>query len=200
MFHHSTAFRRSPATSTSEQVRDFSLIRVASRKSQDEFLLPEKIWRQALEIYHDEFVYLKSCKITLSEAVGEFHVPYYPFTHRGILPYVTAPLLMLLVSQLGYALFAAFAAGHLVYPSFPFEHMSAFRRARDDGEILISGLREIKFRKKISLSKPFLISVLPFWEQTFSSSMYVKSKFSVESGAISGEIDTLMRYVDAPSD
>jgi hypothetical protein len=194
---HYSASSSNHLAQVDKNLATFSLIQAATRKLSGDFLLPEDIWREALDIYLDEFLYLRACKITTVEAIGEFFAPYYPFTRRGFLPYVTAPLLMLLISQLGYSLFSAFASGYLTHPAFPLKHMAAFRRSRDDGAILISGLHDVKFRRKIKLAEPFTISILPFWEQSFPSNMYIKSRFNAGRGAITGTINTFLSDIHA---
>ena len=182
-----------PSHLTKGSQAELSLIPIARRNRNGAIEIPAELIKESLDIYLEEFIYLRSCKITDHEVVGSFDLPFYPLTRSGLLPYLTAPLLMLVLSQLGYVFLASLASGWLSYDPFPLKTLDQFCKARDNGDILITGVSSIKFRSKVPLGAPITVYMVPHWEQHFASSMYIKSSFMVEDSAITGRFDTYIK-------
>lgn len=107
--------------------------------------------RETLSIYRDEFIYLASADVNDRKLTAALDVPSYPLVHDGYLQYLTAPLTMLIVSQIGYLFTRLFLEAKIAPEAEQPSLNKGFFDLRDEGRILISSVRETSFREKIPL-------------------------------------------------
>lgn len=108
-----------------------------------------------LAIYKPEYLYLylaeyheKPLERASHEIIGHFYLSGYTFTKEGYCYYLTASMLMLFLSQLGYV-YARLLCEKEILPISANE----FARLRDEGNIVISSLERVKFRSRIALEE-----------------------------------------------
>lgn len=115
--------------------------------------------KETLAIYKPEHIYLRSASFRGSEIIGQFHLQHYPFTKDDHIDYVTASMLMLYLSQLGYVLVRVL----LEDPSSQFKidiSTDEFFRLRDQGNLMFTRFDQILFKKKLLISDdPLQISM-----------------------------------------
>jgi hypothetical protein len=110
---------------------------------------------ETLSIYKPEYRYLDSAKWNSSELIGWFRLEHYPFTREEYLDYVTASMLMLYLSQFGY-IYARILCERNLLPAGINITTQKFFHLRDEGNIVFVGLENIRFRKRIPISKSLL--------------------------------------------
>jgi hypothetical protein len=111
-------------------------------------LLHYEYIKETLAIYKPEYIYLNSAKWTGSELAGYFNLEHYPFTKKEHIGYVTASMLMLYLSQLGYIYIRVLCEEKLL----PIDIQNFFR-LRDRGNIVFVDFNKIKFSRKIVISE-----------------------------------------------
>lgn len=108
--------------------------------------------KETLSIYKPEHIYLDSAIWSNSELIGWFRLEHYPFTKEEHIDYVTASMLMLYLSQLGYIYTRNLCEKNLL----PFGiniTTQEFFHLRDEGNIVFVGFDKIKLRRRIAISK-----------------------------------------------
>jgi len=108
--------------------------------------------KETLSIYKSEYIYLDSAIWNNSELIGWFKLEHYPFTKEEHIDYVTASMLMLYLSQLGYIYTRKLCEKNLL----PFNiriTTQEFFHLRDAGNIVFVEFDKIKFRKRIAISE-----------------------------------------------
>lgn len=115
--------------------------------------------KKTLDIYKPEHIYLKSAVFMGTEIIGLFDLQHYPFTKDKHIDYVTASMLMLYLSQLGYVLVRLLSEDQ----SSPYNlkiSTDEFFHLRDQGNLMFTRFDQVKFRRKISISEsPLKIKV-----------------------------------------
>lgn len=120
-------------------------------KSEEELLSHQYI-TETLSIYKEEHCYLESAMWNSHELVGRFRVEQYPFTKDKYINYVTAGMLMLYLSQLGYIYFRGLCESIPLHSDINITTQEFFR-LRDKGNIVFFTLKNIKFHRKIDISE-----------------------------------------------
>ena len=148
--------------------------------------------QETLSIYKAEYVYLTSAKWNGSELTGSIKLEHYPFTKEGHIDYVTASMLMLYLSQLGF-IYARLLCERDIMPSGIKITTQEFFCLLNEGNIVFTGLDKVKLRRKISVSEAkFQIKM------SLSRVLCVKGcpigdlLFDVADGAFSGKIRVMI--------
>jgi hypothetical protein len=130
-------------------------IQVTEMKDIKEHGLSYQYIMETLSIYKTQHIYLDSARWNGSELIGWFRLEHYPFTKEEHIDYVTASMLMLYLSQLGY-IYGRILCEKNLLPSGINITIHKFFRLRDEGNIVFVGLDNIRFRKRIPISKSLL--------------------------------------------
>jgi len=125
--------------------------------------VPQSIWedisyqyiQETLSIYKAEYVYLTSAKWNGSELAGSIRLEHYPFTKENHIDYVTASMLMLYLSQLGF-IYARLLCERDLMPSGIKITTQEFFCLLNEGNIVFTGLDKVKLRRKIFITEPEL--------------------------------------------
>lgn len=142
---------------------------------------------ETLSIYKPEHIYLDSAKWTGSELIGWFKLEHYPFTKEEHIEYVTASMLMLYLSQLGY-IYARVICERKLLPSGINITTQDFFHSRDKGNIVFTGLDNIKFRRKITISEsPLEIKMKLKRLHRVKENLTGDISFEVSGGIFTGE-------------
>lgn len=108
-----------------------------------------------LSIYNSEHIYLESANWQYPELSGRFRIEHYVFTKKSHIDYVTATMVMLYLSQLGYVYTRIFCERGLLPPGFDIS-TDEFYNLRDIGNIIFTGFDKLRFRKRIPIIQDFL--------------------------------------------
>jgi len=120
-----------------------------------EQVLSRQYIMETLSIYKTQHIYLDSAKWNGSELIGWFRLEHYPFTKEEHIDYVTASMLMLYLSQLGY-IYARILCERNLLPSSVKITIQDFFRLRDEGNIVFVALDNIRFHQRIPISDSLL--------------------------------------------
>jgi hypothetical protein len=117
---------------------------------------------RSLDIYVSDFIYLEEASLVDRGIIGKFTVPPYVYTGGKHLTYLTGVQLILLLSQLGYVLTRSIAQGKVYIDGIPEFGDDTYFRVRDTGNIMLTRLTNVTFRKKITQGSPIelIITVL----------------------------------------
>ena len=118
-------------------------------------VLSSQYIQETLSIYKPEYMYLTSAKWNGSELAGSIRLEHYPFTKEDHIDYVTASMLMLYLSQLGF-IYARILCERDLLPSGVKISTREFFHLLNEGNIVFTGLNKIKFRQKIFITEPEL--------------------------------------------
>jgi len=103
---------------------------------------------ETLNLYHEEHRYLRSATWSCPSLAGQFELNHYPFAQADHIDYVTASMIMVYLSQLGFVYTRVLCEEHIL----PFTHEEFFR-LRDEGRIVFSRFHDIRFNDKIYISE-----------------------------------------------
>jgi hypothetical protein len=159
--------------------------------------LPRSTIDLALNLYRPEFRYCSAARFTRKSLQIEAEIDGYHLAQDGLLSYVTAPLMMLLVSQAGYIFLAGYASGLIEHTRFPNLNMREFLEVRNSGGILISQVRQLTFNSKVMLPSRVTISVFATSIHNANNSFVTRTPFVLNDGAAEGTFDTYVSLVRA---
>jgi len=143
---------------------------------------------ETLSIYKPEHIYLDSAIWIGSELIGRLKLEHYPFTKEEHIQYVTASMLMLYLSQLGY-IYARVLCEKGLFPSDINITMQEFFNLRDEGNIVFVGLDNIRFRRKIAISEsPLEIKMRVKRVVIVKGNLIGDISFEVAGGVFNGSI------------
>jgi len=132
-----------------------NLVEIPGMVTMEEESLSYQYIIETLDIYKPEHIYLRSAKWIDSEIVGWFKLEHYPFTKEEHIEYVTASMLMLYLSQLGY-IYTRLICEKKLLPSNINITTQDFFRLRDDGNIVFTEFDGIRLRRKVPISESLL--------------------------------------------
>jgi len=159
----------------------------SNEKEQNPQLIETNYIRDTLSIYNPEHIYLESAKWQYPELEGHFRIEHYVFTKKNHIDYVTASMVMLYLSQLGYVFTRIFCDEDLLPPGFVVSS-EEFCHLRDIGNIVFLGFDKLRFKKRIPVAQKALdmrISVSKF--HVPSSSLLVGDiSFDINTKVIAG--------------
>jgi len=145
--------------------------------------------RETLDVYEKEHIYLESAVWNDLELIGTFRLAHYPYIKEGHEEYLTASTLILYLSQLGYVYIRTFCEKKLL-PQAVNITTEEFFRLRDAGSMLITGLNNIKLRRKIyNYESPIQIKLRKTRLVCFKRSLFGRFRFEVANNAFSGKVD-----------
>lgn len=149
-------------------------------------VLSSQYIQETLSIYKPEYIYLTSAKWNGSKLVGCFRLEHYPFTKETHIDYVTASMLMLYLSQLGF-LYARILCERDLMPSGIKISNEEFFNLRDEGNMLFVGFKSIKLHRKIFISESAL-QIKSSLERImgFKGCPVADMHFDVDDGSFSG--------------
>jgi len=155
------------------------------------YITPEYL-KETLDLYKEEYIYLKSAKITDSGIiVGSFEIADYTFTKHGYIEYITAPMLSLLISQIGFVLVRILCENDLLGPGINISTDSFFH-IRDSGNIVITELNRIRFSKKIYLSiSPIQVKLRLLDKTVINNNLVGNCFFSIGHMEITGNVQVV---------
>jgi hypothetical protein len=140
-----------------------------------------------LSIYRTEYVYLDSATWSAFELTGRFRLEHYPFTKEEHIDYVTASMLMLYLSQLGFIYTRILCEEDLLPSGFNITTQEFFR-LRDEGQIVFVGLDKIRLRQRIPISKALLqVKMRLHREYALRGTPIGELSFEVAGGVFAGE-------------
>jgi hypothetical protein len=159
--------------------------------------MPRSTIDLALSLYRPEFRYCTAARFTQKSLQIEAEIDGYHLAQDGLLSYVTAPLMMLLISQAGYIFLAGYASGLIEHTRFPNVSMKEFLEIRNSGGILISQIRQLTFNSKVLLPSKVTISVFATSIHKAGNSFVTRTPFVMNDGAAEGTFDTYVSLVGA---
>jgi hypothetical protein len=170
-------------------------IRRGNVRSKDECIVPitAQYIKETLSHYQDKHIYLQKAWLNNGAVFGQFKIKHYPFTKPEYLNYLTAPLLFLILSQIGYI----FTRVELNTSEDPRENIEAdklFFAARDSGNILISKISRTDFVQKINLDDDIIVQMNAVRIAKSRSLIVANMKFSVSNSKCKGEFQTILKY------
>jgi hypothetical protein len=164
----------------------------AMSKLDDALIVSPDFIASSLSHYKEDFVFLQSATFSCKTMSGSFCIQEYPLTKPGYLPYVTTPLLFLMLSQLGYVLTRLFCEGTIGSESDNRTGALDFFRARDSGKILITDIERVKFSSKISLLEPIAVDISVTNTLQSAGLLFVKLDFELARAAASGRFTCMV--------
>lgn len=155
-------------------------------------VLSSQYIQETLSIYKPEYIYISSAKWNGSELVGSIRLEHYTFTKQEHIDYVTASMLMLYLSQLGF-IYARLLCERNLLPSGIKISTQEFFHLLNEGNIVFIGLNNIKLRQKIfvteselqirmSLDRALCLKRCPIGDLVFD----------VAGGAFSGDVRVMI--------
>lgn len=105
---------------------------------------------ETLSHYKDKNIYLEKAKLSMDEIEGEFNLCHYPFTKKYNIQYVTASMLILYLSQLGYVYIRALTENKNSNSNLDID-FKKFKKLRDSGKIIFHEFKRLKFKSFIPI-------------------------------------------------
>ena len=141
---------------------------------------------ETLEIYCTDCVYISSAKWNGYEFEGIVKLQHYPFTKAKYINYVTASMLMVYLSQVGFLYARLLCENNLLPVRISTER---YLELVKKGNVVITNLRDIRLRKKIPLQQSTSILSMKL-ERVFAqkNSPIGDLSFSFNGGDFKGNI------------
>ena len=111
-----------------------------------------------LSIYQPAFISVRKLLFNEDSVLGKIEVSHYPFTKHMHIDYMTAAMLMLYVSQVGYLYGRLAAESIFTHPRFKIG-VEEFLRMRDNGLVSITRVKNLVFRSKIREGDVFWLAM-----------------------------------------
>ena len=150
--------------------------------------VPASYLERTLEIYVPEHIYLDTASYNNRSIHGTFRAGHYPFTAPHFIHYVTASMMMLYLSQLGYVYVRLALEGRVKTGDSNRLSSVDFFTLRDQGRIVIAGIEDLRFRKPIHT--PCLLHLTLIIERVLRrrGGIIALSTFSAGDGAVHGKM------------
>jgi len=144
--------------------------------------------KETLNIYQDNHVYLREANYRALEIEGKFEITHYPFTKPDFIHYVTAPMLFLYLSQLGYVFVRCLVEDGIIPIT-----TKQFFKYRNEGRVMLCSFDDIRLRNKIVSEREFFtikINLINFHETETGifGKVYFKSDYNEHSGLMTVQI------------
>ena len=137
---------------------------------------------ETLSIYKDENIYVNNASYYSSEIKGDVEISHYPFTKDEYIQYVTAPMIMLYLSQMGYLLVRCLVEDGIIPIS-----LENFFKYRNQGKIMLCAFDDIKLKSKIyTIKKKFQLTVSLIYYHETKTGITGKVYFETENNEFSG--------------